>query len=66
MPARRQPRAVMDVVRLHQEAERFRRLARGINDDALAAELERLAREMEQRAAQALPSDRSPAPPGSA
>ena len=56
----------MDVVSLHQEAERFRRLARGINDDALAAELERLAREMEQRAAQALPSDPSPAPPGSA
>ena len=55
----------MDVVTLHREAERFRRLARGINDDALAAELERLAREMEQRAAQALPADRTAAPPRS-
>ena len=56
----------MDVVRLHQEAERFRRLARGINDDAVATELERLAREMEQRAAHALAPDQAAAPPRSA
>jgi hypothetical protein len=53
----------MDIVRLRQEAERFRRLARGINDDALAAELERLAREMEQRAAYTLRLPEAPEGP---
>jgi hypothetical protein len=39
----------MDIAKLRAEADRCRRLARAINDEALAAELERFARDLERR-----------------